>query len=225
MICDKCNIIMIPECTDQGGTLFKCPKCGHSKSIGDYKPGEKCCINGEEYQIIDPPFTENNETKIKVAPLNGGIIITCNIKDVILIGQPKNIIDDVNKFGTGAVRSKDVDEFRFDLISPYGIMALSRAYKEGADKYPAWNCEQGFPASDLINHMEHHLLKYKMGDRNEPHMGKIMWGACQIEHNEVMHPELNSLTLRKEGCLPPDNPDNLLWKDIYVKLKSKGEVK
>lgn len=133
---------------------------------------------------------------------------TVNVKESI-----DQEIGEVSAFKSGAVRSKDVDEYRYDLISPFGLRALARAHKEG-EKYPAWNSEHGFPIHDLLNHVWDHLVKFSMGDRKEPHMGKIMWGCSMIEHELCMRPEKHKMSVRGPGCLPPDNPDNLKWKDI-----------
>jgi len=39
------------------------------------------------------------------------------------------------------------------------------------------------PNSVVINHMMRHLLLYMKGDRNEPHMGKVMFGCCVLIWN------------------------------------------
>lgn len=43
------------------------------------------------------------------------------------------------QFSTGAVRSKDADGTRYDLISPVGLRRLAETCKEGADKYGEGN--------------------------------------------------------------------------------------
>ncbi len=119
-------------------------------------------------------------------------------------------------FNTGAIRSKDVDEERYDLISPIALEGLARAYAEGARNYPIYNCEKGFGIYDLVNHAIKHWLRYASGDRTEDHLSKAMWGFAMAKHSEVKWPELNKGTLRKEGeyCVPPDNEKGLYWKDL-----------
>jgi DNA-directed RNA polymerase subunit RPC12/RpoP len=124
-----------------------------------------------------------------------------------------------NEFGTGAKRSKDVDDRRYDLISPIGLAALARAYYEGSIKYPVYNCESGFQIYDLLNHSIAHIYNYLNGDRNEEHLGHAMWGLCMAIHSEATWPELNEGTLRQENGLPPLNPNNLYWKDIKARNK------
>jgi uncharacterized C2H2 Zn-finger protein len=118
-----------------------------------------------------------------------------------------------DKFRSGSIRSAALEGKRYDLISPIALEILARACAEGT-KYPIYNCEKGFPIWDLANHVIEHLFRYLSGDRSENHLGKVMWGAGMMAHSERMWPYLNKGTLRKEGMLPPDNPENKYWKDL-----------
>ena len=70
---------------------------------------------------------------------------------------------------SGAKRTTDADETRFDLISPIGLERLAKIYKEGAEKYGDYNWEKGFPIHDLLNHGIRHYNLYMSGDRSEDH--------------------------------------------------------
>jgi hypothetical protein len=108
------------------------------------------------------------------------------------------------KFGTGAVRSSDVEEFRYDLISPIGLREVARACAEGAGKYGDWNWEKGMPVHDLLNHVLAHVYQFLSGDRSEPHLGHAAWGMLAAIHSHELWPELNAGTLRTKGCKAPD---------------------
>ncbi len=54
------------------------------------------------------------------------------------------------QFATGAVRSDDADDARYDLISPIGQRRLAETYAEGARKYGDYNWTKGMPASELM---------------------------------------------------------------------------
>jgi len=110
------------------------------------------------------------------------------------------------KFGTGAVRSSDVEEFRYDLISPIGLREVARACAEGAGKYGDWNWEKGMPVNDLLNHVLAHIYKFLGGDRSEPHLGHAAWGMIAAIHSHELWPELNAGMLRSEGCKAPTDP-------------------
>lgn len=103
---------------------------------------------------------------------------------------------------TGAMRTKDADNERYDLISPIALRALAQTYKEGADKYGAMNWERGFPVSDLLNHAIRHIFKFLEGDRSEPHLPHAMWGLAASIHSLAVWPELNR-DLRGPGCVAP----------------------
>jgi hypothetical protein len=107
------------------------------------------------------------------------------------------------KFGTGAVRSSDVEEFRYDLISPIGLREVARACAEGAEKYGDWNWERGMPVHDLLNHVLAHVYKFLAGDRSEPHLGHAAWGMLAAIHSHELWPELNEGNLREPGCRMP----------------------
>lgn len=107
------------------------------------------------------------------------------------------------KFGTGAVRSDAVEDFRYDLISPIGLREVARACAEGAQKYGDWNWEKGMPVHDLLNHAIAHIYGFLSGDRTEPHLGHAAWNLLAAIHSHELWDELNEGTLREEGCKCP----------------------
>jgi hypothetical protein len=107
------------------------------------------------------------------------------------------------KFGTGAVRSDSVEEFRYDLVSPIGLREVARACAEGAEKYGDWNWEKGMPVHDLLNHAIAHIYGFLSGDRSEPHLGHAAWNLLAAIHSHELWPELNAGTLRGDGCRAP----------------------
>jgi len=109
------------------------------------------------------------------------------------------------KFGTGAVRSDSVEEFRYDLVSPIGLREVARACAEGAEKYGDWNWEKGMPVHDLLNHAIAHVYQFLEGDRSEPHLGHAAWNLLAAIHSEKLWPAINSGTLRGPGCTRPDD--------------------
>jgi hypothetical protein len=108
------------------------------------------------------------------------------------------------KFGTGAVRSDAVEEFRYDLVSPIGLREVARACAEGAEKYGAWNWEKGMPVHDLLNHAIAHIYQFLEGDRSEPHLGHAAWNLLAAIHSDKLWPQLNKGTLRGPECSRPD---------------------
>lgn len=109
------------------------------------------------------------------------------------------------EYDTGAVRSGDCEETRYDLISPIGLERLAQTYAEGAKKFGAFNWENGMPITDLLNHAIAHIFKYLRGDRSEDHLAHASWNLLGAIHSSELWPHLNDGTLRGDGCTCPPN--------------------
>lgn len=106
-------------------------------------------------------------------------------------------------FTTGAVRSGDRNNVRYDLISPIGLKRVAETYAEGAEKRGAHNWENGMPVADLLNHALAHLFDYLAGDRSQDHLAHAGWNVLAAIHSETLWPELNENQLRGPGCQVP----------------------
>lgn len=109
----------------------------------------------------------------------------------------------LHEYDTGAVRSADCEQVRYDLISPIGIEALARTYAEGARKFGACNWENGMPVTDLLNHALAHIYKFLGGNRDEDHLGHAAWNLIGAVHSMEKWPELNQHLLRGPNCEAP----------------------
>jgi hypothetical protein len=118
--------------------------------------------------------------------------------------------DELRTFSTGAVRSKDADATRYDLISPIGLEEVARTCAEGGSKYGDFNWEKGMPVHDLLNHALRHVYQFLAGDRSEHHLGHAAWGLLAAIHSHEMWPEINAGHLRGPHCTPPkeEAPDD-----------------
>ena len=86
-------------------------------------------------------------------------------------------------YSSGASRN-DIGKIRLDLIPPEALLELGEVFGEGAVRHGDENWKKGMPNSVVLNHMMRHLLLYMKGDRDEPHMGKVMFGCCVLIWNE-----------------------------------------
>ena len=111
--------------------------------------------------------------------------------------------EETKVFDSGAVRSSDADNVRYDLISPVAIERLAEVCAEGAAKYGDFNWEAGMPAHDLLNHALRHIYRFLSGDRSEDHLGHALWNVGGAIHSLELWPELNAEHLRESGCAPP----------------------
>ena len=107
------------------------------------------------------------------------------------------------EYDTGAVRSGDCEQTRYDLISPIGLERLAQTYAEGAKKFGDFNWENGMPVTDLLNHAIAHVYKFLRGDRSEDHLAHAAWNLLGAIHSIEMWPQLNAEHLRGEGCTAP----------------------
>lgn len=106
-------------------------------------------------------------------------------------------------YATGAQRSADAEQVRYDLLTPIGMEAIARAAAEGAEKYGDFNWERGMPAYAMINHALRHIYMFLSGDRSEDHLGHAGWNVISAIHSVEKWPELNEGTLRKENGVIP----------------------
>lgn len=58
---------------------------------------------------------------------------------------------------------------RVDLIPPECLMLIAECFGFGGRKYGEYNW-LNIPLRDHLNHAHVHMLKWQMGDRNEPHL-------------------------------------------------------
>lgn len=108
-----------------------------------------------------------------------------------------------HKYQTGAERSADCDDVRYDLISPVGLRALAKTYAEGAEKFGSHNWENGMPAADMLNHAVSHIFAFLGGDKTEDHLAHAAWNILGAIHSLELWPELNNDMLRGEHCAVP----------------------
>ncbi len=108
----------------------------------------------------------------------------------------------ITTFSTGAVRSSDCANERWDLISPVGLRRVAETCAEGAKKYSDFNWEKGMPVSEMLNHGIRHIYLYASGDRSEDHLAHAAWNLLGAMHSEELWPHLNQ-NLRGPGCVPP----------------------
>ena len=110
---------------------------------------------------------------------------------------------DRREYDTGAVRSADCEQTRYDLISPIGLRRLAETYAEGANKFGPFNWENGMPVTDLLNHAIAHVYKFLGGNRDEDHLAHAAWNLLGAIHSLELWPELNEQWLRGANCECP----------------------
>jgi len=96
--------------------------------------------------------------------------------------------NELTKFGGGATRSSDADSERYDLIPPIATKREAIRMAQGARTHGERNWEQADPIRPFqdtcLNHLERHLVAYKLGDRTDDHLAAIRCNAAFLIHFE-----------------------------------------
>lgn len=116
------------------------------------------------------------------------------------------------QFESGAQRSKDVDEYRYDLFHPIAMKRVAKVWATGANKYGAHNHEQGFPMPEIFNHLLAHCFEYLSGDRSEDHLAHMACNVSMLLVEDEMRYDSNKKYLRDEG--------NKLSKEMLEEIKA-----
>jgi len=80
--------------------------------------------------------------------------------------------EDMRQFATGAQRSKDADDVRYDLIPQKSLHRIAAVLKTGADRYGAHNWRRGLPIAGCLNHALRHIYLFLEGDKELDQDGK-----------------------------------------------------
>ena len=100
---------------------------------------------------------------------------------------------DMMQFATGAIRGRDAEAERWDLIPVLGLVRLARTCAEGAARYGVGNWLRGIPVSDLVNHAIRHLYLYLAGDKTEDHLAHAAWNILAACHMEAVQPDMRDI--------------------------------
>lgn len=78
------------------------------------------------------------------------------------------------------------------------LLELSIQYEEGAKKYNDRNWEKGIPVHCFIDSAVRHYLKYKRGDKDEPHDRAFIWNLLGAMWTHKHRPELIDLPFAEQ---------------------------
>ena len=97
-------------------------------------------------------------------------------------------------YETGASRSADVADVRYDLVPPEGVEAVARAMHVGAVSHGDNNWKKGLKNSVYVNHALRHIYIYmEEGHSKEDHIGHACANLMMLKWNEKNLPEFNDL--------------------------------
>ena len=80
------------------------------------------------------------------------------------------------------------------------MLEVAKHYEAGAKKYEERNWEKGIDLHCYIDSGVRHYLKYRRGDRDEPHDRAFIWNMLGAVWTYTHHPELIDLPLNDKRC-------------------------
>ena len=102
-------------------------------------------------------------------------------------------------FPSGATRSSDADNERYDLCPSIWAKRDAIIMAEGAKTHGADNWKRGIPISVCLNHLERHLNLWKSGNTDEDHLAKI-----RVNAGFIMYFEEENLNVRDANSTEDD---------------------
>ena len=76
------------------------------------------------------------------------------------------------------------------------ILEVSKHYEEGAKKYSERNWEKGIPLHCFIDSAVRHYLKFRRGDKDEPHDRAFVWNILGAMWTHKNKPEMIDLPFK-----------------------------
>lgn len=91
-------------------------------------------------------------------------------------------------------------EPRYDMLlkNHHAMRRWAESYGEGNAKgYPIDNWMLGIPESNILNHLQGHLLMHLAGDKSEDHLGHMMFNIATLIWMQEERPDLMDRTNKK----------------------------
>ena len=85
------------------------------------------------------------------------------------------------QMSTGSQRDTQVGKPRPELIPPSFLVKLAMHYGNGASKYNSNNWRKGQPISRYLASFERHMLAFRCGRTDEPHLVAAVWNLIAID--------------------------------------------
>lgn len=107
-------------------------------------------------------------------------------------------------FETGAQRHAANGKGRCDLLPVSALLAVSKHYEKGAERFGANNWMKGMPQNVLVDSGLRHLLQYNRGDTDEDHLVAAAWNILgALDQRErfaagTLDTKLNNVPIKPE---------------------------
>lgn len=104
----------------------------------------------------------------------------------------------ITEFASGAVRNKNHNKGRCDLLPMCSILRISHHMEDSLyrSNYPERNWEKGIPMSDMLDSAIRHLLKYMDGMVDEDHLAAAATNLLMAMWTEEKMPSMQNIPAR-----------------------------
>lgn len=127
------------------------------------------------------------------------------------------------EFSTGARRDIQSGKGRFDLIPDYALFLIAKHFEAGAVKYGDDNWRKGIPLKRYFDSAMRHMIKAKLGMKDEPHFVAACWNLMCLIETQFM---IDTGILPKELDDLPKLPKHMEMMDLFsIDPKEIGEKK
>ncbi len=115
--------------------------------------------------------------------------------------------DGLVHYPSGATRSADADDFRYDLLPLCALARWAQRMGHGAKTHGDHNWKKGFPAGVIENHLMRHLVMWMEGDRSDDHLAAIMCNVAFLIHFEETTKPTRAPQIPSPRCPMVYSPD------------------
>lgn len=116
-----------------------------------------------------------------------GDSILCHINDYVRTGDIDKLVNAILIFNVEVYENNST-----------AFLEVSKHYEDGANKYSARNWEKGIPLHCYIDSAVRHYLKYRRGDKDEPHDRAFLWNLLGAIWTHANLPKMIDLPFVEE---------------------------
>lgn len=129
----------------------------------------------------------------------------CDLLPLDVVGElcESPILTLINEYVRTGQKMKLVDALKVFSANTYGdlhtaMLEVSKHYEDGCNKYGERNWEKGIPLHCYIDSAVRHYLKWKRGDKDEPHDRAFVWNILGALWTHNYLPEFCDLPFKEE---------------------------
>lgn len=172
-----------------------CLACWRRKAEVDNADGPRILDSGNRRQFESGAVRDIQEGKGRcdLLPLD---VVSAWLRDIVL--RSIHLFQEDGRLNHLYVAMDDFCNNR-DWPNSTAVLEVAIHFEEGAKKYGDNNWRKGIPVHCYIDSAVRHYLKFRRGDRDEPHDRAFLWNILCAIWTCQEYPELNDYCLKTVG--------------------------